>query len=76
MDPCINERLHDDDDHFYENMVDETYNPINYEFSDGDTSKVDCIDHLTKNSKIITQNFESTKQVVSSGRVLLGRVLR
>ena len=61
MDPCINERLHDDDDHFYENMVDETYNPINYEFSDGDTSKGDYIDHLTKNSKIIIQNFESTK---------------
>ena len=35
----LNESQHNDDESFYENMVDEMYNPINYNFSDGDVTK-------------------------------------
>ena len=41
------------------------HDPINYEFSDGDVSKSDYIDCLTKNSQIIIPNLESTKAAYS-----------
>jgi hypothetical protein len=40
MPPYVNETQHRDDESFYENMVDELYNPINYEFCSGDVTKV------------------------------------
>ena len=52
MPPYVNETQHRDDESFYENMVDELYNPINYEFCSGDVTKGDYVDKLIEHSHI------------------------
>ena len=52
MPPHISESHHYDDESFYKNMVDEMYNPTNYEFTSGDVTSGDYIDQLTSKSHV------------------------
>ena len=59
--PHIDENVTTNDDILYENMVDELYNPTNYEFMDGGFDQTDCINSLTTNSYIAIPYVEATK---------------
>ena len=61
MSPYISKYQHYDDESLYENMVDEMYNPANYEFSSGDVTSGDYIDYLTSKSHVTIPNLAPTK---------------
>ena len=75
MPPYVNESQHNDDESFYENMVDEMYNPINYEFCSGDVTKGDYVDHLINHSHITIPNLEPTKAAYTKSMNLLNALV-
>ena len=66
----LNESQYNDDESFCKNMVNEMYNPINYNFSDRDIIKCDYIDHITNYSYIAIPNLEYVKAAHTKSKEL------
>ena len=70
MPPYISEYQYYNDESLYENIVDEMYNPANYEFSSGDVTSSDYIDYLTSKSHVTIPNLAPTKAAYTKSKEL------